>query len=320
MTLKDLLRICVVWTIVVFSLQMSRADDQAPPSPVELLALWRNWATAIDGTKPRFMAYVRSEPSITDLGFESARIDAYFSNWDLCAYDQTLKSKFTEKLPSRRSVTIQRSKYYTQLLFDYSTESWMIERLMPPEANSTPKNDFMLISEMPGDIPITNAPLSSIYECNILDQSSSRVELDVRITTPKQETSNSWGLMEIDRMLVVFEKASGWLPTHIDRHFNTGDGFWYCAKLDDWRPVGDLALPFLITEAEARNGAPFAKTQLLEFRQASPAEVKERCSLSFYGIPEQDLRPNRGQLLFWAVFATIVAVAFVTIRKIYQRK
>lgn len=285
------------------------AQNSAPSAEV-LIEGWRQWATDIRKFVPRYASYSLEEPSFRELGFERADVKTYLSTNALFAREQVLHPANSDG-SKKQSVAIHSQKYYALLGYDFAENGWFVESLQSPQEWKVVSDYISFLEEIPGDISGTGRSIEDIYKWSELEKSDDYVDLEIIVLNPIKELSAAWGEVFIDKMTIRFHRDINWLPSQISKHFGYENGFWYHAKLEDWSRFDNMLLPRLITESSTMDGQPFLRCKLSEFRKVDLKEIEEHCSLTFYGIPNEDLRPKQMSVFFLVSMSIACALACV---------
>jgi len=104
------------------------------------------------------------------------------------------------------------------------------------------------------------------------------------------------GSIQLVSIEVTFSKQQNWLPVKIisKNKFSTGEVAFWKSVFQDWREWEGLKIPYE-SEVTLQDGGGLIERpksplisykKILQLRRCSLDEVKKRCSLSFYQLPD----------------------------------
>jgi len=286
---------------------ISQRSVAAPPAD-ELFQGWRQWTEDLENLSPRRIDYEENNHMLDEWGFSTEKATSYRDG-----SSHYVITRERERIPGRPTDVsafyggIYHPKYYAILTRSEKESAWRIDQVKPPMFDRGFSDPFTQFQEIPGDIPPTDSAMSDLYDVEIVEESESEAVVRFDVRTPKPEIFRG-GRSTVTQNLVTFEQAHNWLPTKITTTHERG--FSETNVFSDWRTVAEVPVPFRIDSGKDPSGKdPFRTVEFKEIKLIPRDDVIERAQLSYYDLPEMDLREPKPVSWWWGIAALIGVLA-----------
>jgi hypothetical protein len=309
--------------IICFSAPTVRASqkDLDNSTPVELLDNWVEWTLKLDSLQPIRIDYSFAARFLKDAGISSEEGTCYVASKDgLSALELRRKLLVPDMVTPENVCNLDQPKYYAVILRKNDQKPWQfnLAESARPYVELRRTSILSRYTELPGIEWPKKREARNLYDFRELSRTADRVCVQFQVRSPTMQPYID-GAFLIDQANVTFERSVGWLPTRIEyrlAHIRTEE-VWFAEARSEWKEIRGLQIPFRSTigSPESVADTPFTQLQLNEINEVPLSDVQERCTLSYYGLPELDLNRSSSRLWWFALAVSLILLSFFVVRK-----
>ena len=282
----------VICGLVCLLERLEATQVNTAPSPVELFDKWERWHQRVSRIEPIALVMEVSGNEEASFGSEHTRYENYFS-----------KGLFAGKIDRRLMQGVNSRNFIAHLVQIVRLDATPIEIVLTRVA---PNTGYM-VSEVHENVDVAGRPLAESYSrfcliemlpseigllnddiAVVVESSESTIILEKEYGNPTEDSAKK----KLLKIRITFSKEQDWLPTEIiaKYQFNDGEAGTWKFRFTDWRVWEGEKIPFAsqikLLESVTKYPDNLSTKRILELRRCRRAEVAQRCTLGFYGLPE----------------------------------